>query len=213
MKRFIFPSIAQNHAVNSNCRKTAVYASLAAVISLAIPLTAAYAQVTPDYTGTVSCVETVDLGEGIFESSEHVYEVELIGNVITDRWGPGNDVEVGGLASLERPNRTVDLNNSLKGVTEIFWTMPANIYCIGFDFPLPTDFPENWNEFSTFDFCLPFETLYSETGRWKIKVQKGQFNFSGTSYAVMEYKFAAESSWIEMSAECTWDLSEVQDSP
>jgi len=184
--------------VESNFRAV-LTAGVGVVLCLTIPLTTAYAQApVPDLTGTVSCVETVSLEENSIVSvvsSKNVYDVEVFGNVIADRWGSGKDVRFGGMVSIERPGKTIEFDPNLdslpRGLTEIFWTMPVSRYgTCGSD-----------------QVCLEMEEVYSETGRWKLKLHEDQLELRGTSFTVMDFPWAGDSEWTTKSAECDWELS------
>ena len=165
------------------------HAVLGAVLCIVIPLTTAYAQ---DFSGTVSCVETSQVGEG-YVSTETEYDVEMTGGTISGRWGEGKDTLIGLQPFYQDPGEypwdpDTEPEEFFSGLSAIIWTIPVDAFC-GPD-----------------EICLPYEAIYSETGRWKFRVQKGELSVRGTSYAVMDYPFEGDTGWTTLSAQCTWTL-------
>jgi hypothetical protein len=173
---------------------------LGAMLCLGIPLTAAYAQdpnPIPDFTGTVSCVETTWVQPEAEEdlrlvSTTTEYAVELIGGTILGRWGEDKDTIYRTFTFIEVPGEypidldEIDIEDLLSDISVTFWTMPVEAMC------------------GPALVCIGQDRSYSETGWWKYRLHKGEVNIRGTSFAVLDYHFGGEIP--EMSAKCTWDL-------
>jgi hypothetical protein len=139
-------------------------------------------------------VETSQVDES-FVSTATVYDVELIGNTISGRWGEGRDTAFRLVPFYPKPGEYPwpDSGTSpeefYSDLSAIFWTMPVDAFC-----------EPDW-------VCLDFEQIYSETGKWNFKVQKGLLKVHGTSFVAMDYPFAGDLDWTTLSAQCTWTLS------
>jgi len=184
---FVVPFAFRNRTAIGSEGFALAHAVLGAVLCLVIPLTTAYAQ---DFSGTVSCVETSQVDQA-YVSTATEYDVEMTGNTISGRWGEGKDTKLNLMPFYQEPGEYPwgpDLEEFYSGLNAIIWTIPVDAFC------------------QTDQICLPYESIYSETGRWNFRVQKGELRIRGTSFAVMDYPFVGDIGWTTISAQCTWQL-------
>lgn len=184
---FALPCAIGNRTAVGGGGFTLAHAVLGAVLCLVIPLTTAYAQ---DFSGTVTCVETSQVDDA-YVSTATEYDVEITGDTISGRWGEGKDTKLGLMPFYEEPGEypwDPDPEDFFSGLNAIIWTVPVDAFC------------------QNDQICLPYESIYSETGRWNFRVQKGELRIRGTSFAVMDYPFVGDDGWTTMSAQCTWVL-------